>query len=492
MFPYKTEIQLDRKNEQPLYLQLCNQLIKLILNGKLITETRLPSSRAMASILEIHRKTVLNCYEELIAQGWILTIPAKGTFVNTKLPMVTPHKLDDTNEVLSNNISFEFKKHSYLERKPMVLSDKIYHLSDGIPDIRLAPLDEIGKIYRNILKKEYHQNLMGYGSIYGNLALRKALVTYLNQSRGINIDVSNILITRGSQMGIYLSSKLLLYKNKHVIVGATNYKTVDDTFKESKAILHYIPVDDDGIQTEAIEELCSKQKIAAVYATPHHHHPTTVTLSAARRMHLLTLANQYGFAIIEDDYDYDFHYDNAPILPLASNDRYGSVIYLGGFSKIVAPGIRIGYIVAPKAFIDEAAKLRRIIDRQGDLVMETTLATMLNNGDIQRHIKKALRNYKKRRDLFCELLEKHISQLFSFTVPNGGMAVWVQLKPSYDWETITPLALSQGIQFSDWTRYDNNNAKHQGMRFGFANFNEDEIIEIVDRLKLLVKNMLTP
>ena len=151
-------------------------------------------------------------------------------------------------------------------------------------------------------------------------------------------------------MGIYLASQLLFNKKDTVVVGNTNYLTANYTFEEAGATITHIPVDDQGIDTNAMEALCMKTKVKAIYVTSHHHHPTTVTLSAERRMHLLQLAKQYGFAIIEDDYDYDFHYSNAPILPLASNDNYGNVIYIGGFTKIIAPAMRIGYLIAPKDF----------------------------------------------------------------------------------------------------------------------------------------------
>ena len=174
-------------------------------------------------------------------------------------------------------------------------------------------------------------------------------------------------------MGIYLSSKLVLKDNDYVIVGATNYSAADLTFKYAGATLLRVTVDSDGINTAEIEQLCKKHSIKAVYVTSHHHHPTTVTLSADRRIHLLNLAQTYHFALIEDDYDYDFHYNHAPILPLASHDTNGNVIYIGSVCKTVAPVFRVGYLIAPAAFVEEAANLRRFIDRQGDSLLELTL-----------------------------------------------------------------------------------------------------------------------
>ena len=340
MFPFKNNIILNRDRNRNLYLQVCDQIIGFIKSGKLPPSTKLPGTRKLAEDLLIHRKTVIAAYEELMAQGWIETLPARGTFVSSTLPIVktknfTPPFSEKTKNYKSN---FDFYTRPHLLRKsPTSHNPKCFRIDDGVPDNRLAPIDEIAKTYRNITQKKYHEHLLGYHSIYGNEELRNALVTYLNQTRGLHTTKENILVTRGSQMGIYLASQLLLPKEKTIIVGTTNYMTADNTFEEAGGVLHQVPVDQNGLDTMAIEEICKANNIAAVYTTSHHHHPTTVTLSAKRRMHLLELAQQYNFAIIEDDYDYDFHYSHAPILPLASNDYGGNVIYIGGFTKLLHP-----------------------------------------------------------------------------------------------------------------------------------------------------------
>ena len=148
-----------------------------------------------------------------------------------------------------------------------------------------------------------------------------------------------------------------------------------------------------GIDVEAIEKICRKKKIRAVYITSHHHYPTTVTLIASRRIKLLELSEKYGFIIIEDDYDYDFHYLSSPILPLISADQKGMIIYIGTLSKTIAPAIRTGYIVGPPNLLLELARIRQIMDTQGDPIMELALAEMFTNGEIRRHMKKALNEY---------------------------------------------------------------------------------------------------
>ncbi|WP_299252308.1 PLP-dependent aminotransferase family protein [uncultured Aquimarina sp.] len=492
VFPFKSNIDLDRNSNRHLYLQLCDQMIGFIKSGKLAPSSKLPGSRKLSEDLDIHRKTVVAAYDELISQGWIESIPARGTFVSQDLPIVNPKKLQSfSNTSSTKNIAgFNFKKRKHLIRKGIETPHTTIKIDDGVPDHRLAPIEDITKIYRNIIKKTHNRELLTYGDIYGNIDLRKALVFYLNQTRGLKITIDNILITRGSQMGIYLASQLLLNDKKTIITGNTNYMTADDTFTEAGGIIKRAYVDAQGIKTDEIETICKRQSISAVYVTSHHHHPTTVTLSAERRMHLLDLAQRYKFAIIEDDYDYDFHYSNAPILPLTSNDTDGNVIYIGGFTKIIAPALRIGYFIAPKEVVDEAARLRRILDRQGDTLLEQTLARMINNGDVQRHSNKVRRIYKARRDLFCRLLQKQLGGFFDFEIPKGGMAVWVQLKKPYHWDSVIALSQKQNLVFiNDWKRYDNDNSGHNGFRIGFAKFNEEEIVEVIDTLEIVFESI---
>ncbi|MET2985307.1 MocR-like pyridoxine biosynthesis transcription factor PdxR [Aureibaculum conchae] len=484
MFPYKTSIQFDRKCNQALYLQLSNQIIQLIKDQTLVPNTKLPGSRTLAEQLNVHRKTIVACYEELLLQGWVESIPKKGTFVLSNLPLLQRQKLKDTNGVdLKKNAGFSFYKNSIFPEKSVKKEEGFMYFNDGISDGRLTPIDEISRTYRRISSKKWAFEHLSYGSTYGNDALREVLVDYLNASRGLHISKENILITRGSQMGIWLSSQLLLQKNDTIVVGSTNYSAANATFLYQNAKIERVSVDEHGLVTDEIEKLCKRQQIKAVYVTSHHHHPTTVTLCAERRIHLLNLANQYDFAIIEDDYDYDFNYNHAPILPLASHDTNGNVIYIGSVCKTVAPVYRIGYLIASKAFVDEAAKLRGYLDRQGDALLELTFADFIKSGDLDRHIRKVMKIYKQRRDLFCKLLKDELGSFFQFEIPKGGMAVWIQLNSNYSWATIAEVARTHKLEIGAWQRYDSAKIGHNCIRIGFASYDEEEIYELIHRFK---------
>ena len=484
MFPYKTSIQFDRKSNQALYLQLANQIIQFIKNQTLAPNTKLPGSRTLAEQLNVHRKTIVACYDELLLQGWVESIPKKGTFVLNNLPVLQQQKLSDTDDVVSKgDTGFSFYKNNILPEKTTNWDSDFMYLNDGISDVRLTPIDEIARTYRRICTKKKVSKFLSYGSIYGNDTLREVLVNYLNSTRGLHIAKENLLITRGSQMGIWLSSQLLLQQDDIIVVGNTNYESADFTFLYQKAKIERVKVDENGMVTEDIEKLCKRKRIKVVYVTSHHHHPTTVTLSAKRRIHLLNLSRQYNFAIIEDDYDYDFNYNHAPILPLASHDLNGNVIYIGSICKTVAPVYRIGYLIAPKEFVDEAAKLRGFVDRQGDALLELTFADFIKSGDLDRHIRKVMKIYKQRRDLFCELLDNELKGIFQFEIPKGGMAVWVKLNPKYSWKTISEVARKHKLEIGDWQRYDRAGQEHNCMRIGFAAYNSAEIHELINRFK---------
>ncbi|MCT4698801.1 MocR-like pyridoxine biosynthesis transcription factor PdxR [Tenacibaculum haliotis] len=492
MFPYKTSLKLDRKGSQSLYLQLSNQFIQLIKEQKLKPKTKLPGSRSLAELLNVHRKTVVACYDELMLQGWVESIAKKGTFVHRNLPLLeqTEFSKSDFNTEEAQT-GFSFYKNSKHQNNSKKKDNTIIYLNDGISDGRLTPMDEIARTYRRIAVKKNVYKHLGYNSVYGSDTLREVLVNYLNETRGLQIAKENILITRGSQMGIWLSSQLLLKEHDIIVVGETNYASANATFSGQKAILKTVLVDENGIMTDEIEIICKKQQIKAVYVTSHHHHPTTVTLSAERRIHLLNLSKQYNFAIIEDDYDYDFNYNHAPILPLKSHDLNKNVIYIGSICKTVAPVFRVGYLIASKEFVDEAANRRKIVDRQGDELLELTFADFIKSGDLDRHIRKVMKVYKQRRDLFCYLLDKELGGFFKFDKPKGGMAVWTILNQEYSWKQVAKEALKSQLEIGDYSRYEAVNTNHNAIRIGFASYNEKEIYELIAKLKttmLTLKN----
>jgi GntR family transcriptional regulator/MocR family aminotransferase len=357
----------------PVYLQIANGIIGHIRRGTLKPESALPGSRVLATALNIHRKTVVAAYDELYAQNWIDVYPRKGIFVAKNLPDIAPKPLVkniETNSFATTTF-FEVNDRNIPKTKMFkARPEQNLVFSDGFPDTRIAPVDLLVREYRRFANYKFTSKYLMYGPEQGSENLRIELARFLSETRGLHVSPANILITKGVQMAMYLTAQALLTKNDTVIVADPGYQGANEVFEHAGAQLALVPVDEHGIDLDAVEDICKKKKVKLLYVIPHHHQPTTVTLSSDRRMRLLELAMKYRFAIIEDDYDFDFHYTSSPILPLASADYYGSVIYVGSFCKTIAPGIRIGFMVAPQNLIMQLTRLRRIIDRQGEQLLE--------------------------------------------------------------------------------------------------------------------------
>ncbi|MEJ5055447.1 MocR-like pyridoxine biosynthesis transcription factor PdxR [Sphingobacterium sp. MYb382] len=479
--PYKSLIQLKRKSDLSLHIQISTRFISLITNGTLLPKSPLPSTRVLADLIGVNRNTVKLAYEELISQGWADSVARKGVFVISSLPLlkkqIAPPPVVDYEDSFSWNNKFETLPFSPNFQTNMLTVD------DGFPDVRLTPVDFLMREYRSISKKFYGKSFLKYGSSKGSERLRATLSKYVSTTRGLQVNLDNILITKGSQMGIYLAAHLLLSSSDYIAVGINNYGPADSTFKLCGAQLLRIPIDDFGMDIDYLAKLLEHIKIKAVYIIPHHHFPTTVTMSVERRLKLLNLAKHYRFAIIEDDYDYDFHYSNSPYIPLASIDHNNNVIYIGSITKTFAPALRIGFLIGPPKFVDNASELRQLIDKQGDSLLEEAFASLIENGDLERHFRKCLKIYKYRRDLFCQILKSDFNDVITYKVPEGGLAVWSCFDEKIDLLKLSQKVAKQGLRLGDGTFYKNEVFDVNGLRLGFASLNEMEMQEALNILK---------
>jgi GntR family transcriptional regulator / MocR family aminotransferase len=486
MIPFRDLIVTDRTSETPVYLQITNAITTGIRRGQLRSGLKLPGSREMASILNVHRKTLQNSYDELMAQGWIEITPRKGTFVVKDLPDVKPVRFASSEkpERYPERVLFAFNESSFARfpaSNPQESANLI--LDDGFPDIRLAPVGLLMREYRSLSRLHAFRKYYRYGGARGPSNLLEALSAFLSDTRGLPVAEKNILVTRGAQMGIFIAARLLVRQGDHVVIGEPGYFGAALTLQQAGAVVHRVPVDEQGIDVGSIESLCARRKIRAVYVIPHHHYPTTVTLVPERRIRLLELAARRRFAIIEDDYDYDFHYSRSPVLPMASLDTRGNVIYIGTLTKTFVPSIRIGFMVAPANFIDAAANIRRSLDWQGDSLLEVAIGELYRNGTIGRHIKKSVKLYRERRDYFCARLKDEIGEHVSFKVPEGGMSVWVKLTDC-DLKKVAERASKEGLTMGNGTLYNTAGKEYNATRMGFASLTlkeQDKVIEIVRR-----------
>ncbi|WP_028297036.1 PLP-dependent aminotransferase family protein [Olivibacter sitiensis] len=486
MHPFTSLIALNKDGDSAIFLQVSVQIANLIKQGILPAGHRLPSTRDLAKLLGIHRKTVIRAYDELLAQGWLESHVGSGTFVAYNLPEINPRKIIGKSSVRQpgQTAGFGMAYAPHLNR-PINKNHFRYHLDDGFPDSRLAPLRDLSRAYRTqlLMGNAYHR--LGYADPGGTPWLREELSAYLNQTRALNTRPENILITRGSVMGLYLSCTALLEIGDKIVVGVPTWGSAATIFKQAGAQVMKIRVDAHGLCIDELRHLCQHHKIRMVYVTSHHHYPSTVSLKADRRMALLKLAEQYGFILFEDDYDYDFHYENKPLLPLASADEQGMVLYCGSFTKTLSPAFRIGYVVGPANAITHLAKLRRFVDRQGDTMLENAMAELLQNGIIQRHVRKSLRAYRERRDIFCKLLKDQLGQYVNFQIPEGGLAVWAKFDESLNLGQIAKKAALKDLYISNGSVFkEYGYSEENGTRLGFASSTPEELhksIEILER-----------
>ncbi|HEY4149392.1 MAG TPA: PLP-dependent aminotransferase family protein [Chitinophagaceae bacterium] len=487
MLPWKTIIQLQKDSDTPVYLQIANAIILEMKKGRIGPGIKLPGTRQMSELLNVHRKTLVRAYEELDAQGWIEMRASQGTFTSKELPEINPRRFSGKNEerfTFPATTGYLVKVNEKV-RTPNVTNRHIIGFHDG-PDSRLIPIDELGRAYKSALNRKSNKKYMSYVDTAGMQKLREVLSDFLNTSRGLQTTADNIMTTRGSQMGLYLLACILFAKNDNIIVGDTNYYYADGIFTNMGMQINRVRVDDSGIDVDEIEKLCKRKKIKALYITSHHHYPTTVTLTAARRIKLLCLAEQYGFIIIEDDYDYDFHYLSAPILPLISADTQGMVVYIGTLSKSLAPFIRTGYIVAPPNLLLELCRLRQLVDTQGDPIMELALAELFEEGAIKRHMKKALNIYHGRRDSLCAYLKEKLPDTIDFKIPDGGLAIWAKFHKSVPLPVLCPKLKAQGLILSNGLIHNTTPVSLNATRMGFGFMNEREAKNAVD---LVVKTI---
>ncbi|MEZ2337923.1 PLP-dependent aminotransferase family protein [Mucilaginibacter sp. RCC_168] len=486
MLPYKSLIQVERKAPVALHIQVCNNFIALITNGTLQPADILPSSRVLAELIGINRNTVKLAYEELVSQGWAESIERKGVFVLSKLPIRSKTLLPETGKSNSPKEAFIWTNNFEKATPSDDLQKTVLAIDDGFPDVRMAPVDVLMREYRSLSRRFHGRNFLKYGSSMGSEHLRTSICNYLSHSRGLVVAAENILITKGSQMGIYLAAQLLLNSGDNIAVGISNYGSADDTFRHSGANLLRMPVDDNGMDVDFLEETLQHKKIKAVYIIPHHHFPTTVTMSMERRLKLLNLAKEYRFAIIEDDYDFDFHYDNKPYLPLASIDHHHNVIYIGSISKTFAPALRIGFMTGSSAFIGAASSLRQLIDKQGDTLLEEAFAVLFDDGEMERHFRKSLKIYKQRRNLFCDILQSDFNDRIEFKIPEGGLGVWTSFDKQIDLIKMAEDASKRGLYIGNGSFYKNESFVTNALRMGFASLNEKEMTEALGILKKIV------
>lgn len=463
----------------PKHVRIAQAIAADISAGHLQAAEKLPGSRQLAHRLGVHRNTVNAALRELVGQGWLDAVPARGCFVRPR----GPSRASLTSEGVRGAPGPGFDLRSLNPDAPAAPDPVELALSAGVPDPRCFPVGALSRAYRRVLTQQAGA-LLSYGEAEGHPQLRRALVKMLREQRGIPLGEDQLMVTRGSQHALWLVAHALLRPGDRVGVEELSYPPAWAALRSAGATLVPLPVDGEGLDVDGLQRELSRQPLRALYLTPQHQLPTTVALSPARRMALMALSARERIAVLEDDYAHEFQYSGRPRLPLASHDPSQQVIYVGSLSKILAPGLRVGYAVGPSALIRRMAQLREVTDRQGDHVAEAVVASLLESGELQRHVRRMRRIYEQRRDHLVARLQRDLAQQVTVVPPQGGMALWARVH-DLQASTFCARCRAQGIQLRPGRAFSLAGQEIPYIHMGFTSLTCDELdqaVELVARL----------
>ncbi|NRA55473.1 MAG: PLP-dependent aminotransferase family protein [Gammaproteobacteria bacterium] len=471
------------KSKLPVYLKIANALRTAINAGHVAPSESLPSARSLATQLSVNRHTIMAAYQELVAQGWVETQERRAYTVVQTLPIA--HALAKHAGKVTDTPQHQWRVTKSLHGElNQSAAQYQFNFAGGSPDVELFPFNEFKSYLHNALTKPPIDEL-NYGNNQGFKPLIEQVSTYLRRVRSITN--KEIIVVNGTQEALYILGQILLTTGDKVAVESLGYRPAWSALQNAGAQLIGIKQTAQGIDVEHLEQMFKQHQIRLLYLTPLHQYPTTTTLSAAKRLQIYRLAQAYNIAIIEDDYDHEFHYDSQPLAPMAANDPSGLVIYLSSFSKIMFPGIRLGVIAVDKTLLPHIVNYRAIVNHKVNVVIQDAIARWMKHDGFERHLRKATRIYQRRRDCIIEQLNSFKAQGIDleFSVPAGGMALWLNV--GHNAERIVELAKAKGVFLVAESAFhlDSSNNQDRFIRIGFAGQNETNIKQGLLTLKPL-------
>ncbi len=473
---------IDPSREMPIYMQIARAIIHEVERGRLTPGSYLPSTRDAAQSLGVNRKTMVLAYEELVAQGWLVSHGTRGTAVSPSLPGPVAQTGDSMPRAGDATPRAEYP---FLPPSGPPIAIPVgdwIKLDEGSPDGRQFPPDLLIRAYRSAIRSASEENRLQYRDPRGSPLLRESIAAMLKSQRGLMVTADNICVTRGSQMGISLAARVLIRPGDTVLVEALTYEPAVGAFRACGANIVTIGLDRSGADIDAIERACRRHRVRAIFLTPHHQFPTTVSLPPESRLRVLDLARQFGFAVLEDDYDHEFQFGARPLLPMASYAP-GQVIYVGSLSKLLLPALRVGYIVAPPDVIDSIAYQVSLTDGMGNTLTEDAAADLILSGDVRRHTRKVTRVYGARRDAFAQALATTMGDIVEYAIPDGGLAFWLRFRNTGDLDRLEENAEAHGLRFASSRSFMADPSAPRGLRIGFASLTEDEAVESLRRMR---------
>jgi GntR family transcriptional regulator/MocR family aminotransferase len=456
-------LQLKRHSGIALHVQLANQLRDAICSGRLEAGSRIPSSRQLARLLKIDRNIVLIAFETLLSEGYLLAKLGSGTFVTSERlsPQIQAHYQKHIAHRWVKPVKLEVPNESLLEKNTITFAL-------GQPSVTELDMAAWRGIWRNVASTVPSRD---YPDPQGHVRLREALAQYLGRSRGLRCTATDVIITNGITQTIQMISRATLKPKDTVAIEEPGYRLVRDVFQSLKVRIKAIPVDQDGLEVDRLPT--GDAAPILVYCTPSHQYPLGSRLSVPRRLALLEWARNHDSLILEDDYDGEFRFETAPLPALAALGQ-DCTVYLGTFSKTIAPSLRVGYLVAPPALLERLVQLKTLNDYDTSLPMQIALVKFIESGHFERHIRRMRRVYANKRQTLLERLApiQHIASLKGL---EAGLHAHLELPESMKAEQIVVKAGSVGVNVSTLESYYLERPTVNGLLLGYGGLTIPEI-----------------
>lgn len=477
-------VTIDHQLQLPLHRQLYEEFRKSIMIGRLTAGDRIPSTRALAESLGVSRATVTQCYDQLISEGYLQTVIGSGTTVSSHLPdeFFQPPAIKSFRPIAKASRT-EIQLSKYGARLKEIAqepcdSNRLISFNYCRPAVDHFPIEQ----WRRLLLRQCRSQDAGWLDYAddgrGYAPLREAIATYLTRSRAAQCTPDQILIVNGSQQALQLIAQILIERGDPVAVEEPGYLGARHIFQMHGARFLPAPVDETGILVDRLPSRGAK----LVYVSPSHQFPTGAILSLRRRMDLLTWAESSKALVIEDDYDSEFRYNGRPIPALQGLDRNESVLYIGTFSKVLFPALRIGYLVAPRPLIDVLERAKWLTDRHTAMLEQRTLTDFIREGHMERHLRRMRRLYDGRRQSLVRALQTHFSGRIRILGENSGMHLMIEIETRYSNAEVLLRAAEVGVGLNDAHQYYLGQGGDHQFVLGYAGLSERKIQEGVRRL----------
>ena len=481
--PIKTTIpnlNLNKEDDTPLFQQAYQQLRDMILHGQLLPGSRLPASRTLARQEQVARVTIMQAYEQLLAEGYVTSRQGAGTFVAEEI--IDLH-LDPTRaSPIPPLTEWGQRVLAHQSSSPKSRARLEIDFGFGRSFSHIFPYD----IWRRLLARYLSTDdimLSRYGSVAGFNPLRQAVAAYLGRQRGVRCTPEQVVIISGAQQALDILARLLLSSNDEVLVESPGYRDAFTLFEVNGAKLVPLAVDDEGFPVEMIPQLCCAR---LAFVTPSHQFPRGGTLSLSRRLALLEWAQEQNAYIIEDDYDSELRYDGRPLAALQGLDESGHVVYLGTFSKVLFPALRLGYAVLPPSLLKPFYNAKGLVDRGAPTLTQAAVADFISEGHFERHLRRLRKAYGERRRALTAALETYLPGRVHYSPDPAGLHVMLYLHPSCSEEEVVHQASMAGVGVYPGAPYHLEKPAPPSILLGYSGLNAEQITEGVLRLAVII------